>query len=291
MTIGERLEEARKRRGISIREAAESTKVRGDYLLAMEENSMHKIPLPEIYKRGFLKNYARLLKLDPQKILTDYEAREIGRTGTHQPEIRGDRDQPESREVFGRMVLPDDEDEPTPAHSDRANREERSPEMRNQKPPKRPSLNLADNTLYLKIGAGVAAVAILTVLIVVLVGLLRGSDPAPLDASVAGSGTALNPLPAPIPTGSTSNTATNAGSVSSRSITIRAQDSVTLIIDQVDPAERLYQGTLSAGDVISIEKQGAASIRFSNGAALTIEQANGRIIRPAQSAIGRIVVP
>ncbi len=77
MTIGERLEEARKQRGMSIREAAEATKVRGEYLLAMEENNMARIDLPEIYRRGFLKNYARLLKLDPDKIIADYEAKQI----------------------------------------------------------------------------------------------------------------------------------------------------------------------------------------------------------------------
>ena len=32
-TIGEKLEEARKRKGVSVREAAETTKIRGDYLL------------------------------------------------------------------------------------------------------------------------------------------------------------------------------------------------------------------------------------------------------------------
>ena len=38
-TIGERLEEARKRKGISIREAAENTKIRGDYLQKFEANT------------------------------------------------------------------------------------------------------------------------------------------------------------------------------------------------------------------------------------------------------------
>ena len=76
--IGERLEEARKRKGLSIREAAEATKIRGDFLLEMEDNSFD-IPLPQIYIRGFLKNYARFLKLDPNKILTDYDAQMLGR--------------------------------------------------------------------------------------------------------------------------------------------------------------------------------------------------------------------
>ena len=37
-TIGERLEEARKKKGLSLREAAEATKIRGDYLQKFEGN-------------------------------------------------------------------------------------------------------------------------------------------------------------------------------------------------------------------------------------------------------------
>ena len=47
-TIGERLEEARKRKGISIREAAEATKIRGDYLQKFESNQFD-LNLAEIY--------------------------------------------------------------------------------------------------------------------------------------------------------------------------------------------------------------------------------------------------
>src|SRR5258707_125223 len=66
-TIGERLEEARKRKGISLREAAEATKIRGDYLLKFESNQ-YDINLPEIYVRGFLRTYANFLKLSVDKI-------------------------------------------------------------------------------------------------------------------------------------------------------------------------------------------------------------------------------
>ncbi len=56
-TIGERLEEARKKKGISLREAAEATKIRGDYLQKFEGNHFD-IGLTEIYVRGFLRTYA-----------------------------------------------------------------------------------------------------------------------------------------------------------------------------------------------------------------------------------------
>ena len=70
-TIGERLEEARKRKGISVREAAETTKIRGDYLQKFEANSFD-LDLPPLYIRGFLRAYARHLELDPERIVNDF---------------------------------------------------------------------------------------------------------------------------------------------------------------------------------------------------------------------------
>ena len=72
-TIGERLEEARKRKGVSIREAAETTKIRGDYLQKFEANSFD-VDLPPLYVRGFLRAYARFLDLDPERVVSDYDA-------------------------------------------------------------------------------------------------------------------------------------------------------------------------------------------------------------------------
>lgn len=92
-TIGERLEEARKRKGISIREAAEATKIRSDYLHKFESNQFD-LNLAEIYVRGFLRAYAVFLRLPADKLLNDYAA--LGRSGTSRPR------QP-SREIYGRM--------------------------------------------------------------------------------------------------------------------------------------------------------------------------------------------
>jgi cytoskeletal protein RodZ len=66
-TIGERLEEARKKKGISIREAAEATKIRGDYLQKFESNHFD-LGIGEIYNRGFLRTYANFLKLPADRI-------------------------------------------------------------------------------------------------------------------------------------------------------------------------------------------------------------------------------
>lgn len=93
-TIGERLEEARKRKGISIREAAETTKIRGDYLQKFEANSFD-IDLPPLYIRGFVRTYARFLDLDPERIVSDVDATVV-RDG--KPQTRR-----ESREALGRV--------------------------------------------------------------------------------------------------------------------------------------------------------------------------------------------
>jgi cytoskeletal protein RodZ len=91
-TIGERLEEARKRKGISIREAAETTKIRGDYLQKFEANSF-EVDLPPLYVRGFLRSYARFLDLDPDRVVSDFDA------------LGGRESKPrrETREVYGRV--------------------------------------------------------------------------------------------------------------------------------------------------------------------------------------------
>ncbi|HQY05134.1 MAG TPA: helix-turn-helix domain-containing protein [Lacunisphaera sp.] len=92
-TIGERLEEARKRKGISIREAAESTKIRGDYLQKFEAN-IFEAGLPPLYVRGFLRSYARFLDLDPDRVVSDFDS-QAGREGKSARR--------ESREVYGRV--------------------------------------------------------------------------------------------------------------------------------------------------------------------------------------------
>src|SRR3954466_6645066 len=93
-TIGERLEEARKKKGISIREAAEATKIRGDYLQKFESNHFD-IGLTEIYTRGFLRTYSNFLRFPADRILSDY-------AGLGRDEVRPR--QP-NREVYGRMDI------------------------------------------------------------------------------------------------------------------------------------------------------------------------------------------
>ena len=71
-TIGERLQQARKRLGISIDEAADKLKFRRDLLKRFESNEFD-CGMPRVYVRGFLKSYAKYLKLNSSGILHDFD--------------------------------------------------------------------------------------------------------------------------------------------------------------------------------------------------------------------------
>ena len=79
MPVGQKLEEARKRKGVSLREVSESTKIRGDYLSAIESGN-YEINLPEVYLRGFVRLYAKFLGLDQDAMVTDLDS-DLGKSG------------------------------------------------------------------------------------------------------------------------------------------------------------------------------------------------------------------
>jgi cytoskeleton protein RodZ len=171
-TIGERLEDARKRKGISIREAAEATKIRGDYLQKFEGNQFD-IDLAGIYLRGFLRNYALFLKLPPDRIIDDFDA--LGRADTrpHAP----------SREVYGRMELSiasaEDRVEHTAAAAGDSSPRPKSPLRGHDNLPKAPPI---DPALLYKGGIALVAVLILVLIIWAAKSIMGGSSSSSAEA-------------------------------------------------------------------------------------------------------------
>jgi cytoskeleton protein RodZ len=166
-TIGERLEEARKRKGISIREAAETTKIRGDYLQKFEANSFD-VDLPPLYVRGFLRSYARYLELDPDRLVSDFDALD-GREA--KPARR------ENREVYGRV----DFSEPA-----------RTPEAGEAPAPAGRSAQ--EQAVMLKFGLlGGGALLVVAVLILLVKVLFGGSSAKPATAAQSETASAQAP--------------------------------------------------------------------------------------------------
>ncbi len=243
-TIGERLEDARKRKGISIREAAEATKIRGDYLQKFEGNQFD-IDLAGIYMRGFLRNYALFLKLPPDRIIDDFDA--LGRADTrpHAP----------SREVYGRMDLSiasaEDRAEHTAvAGTDSAPRPN-SPLRGHNNLPKAPPI---DPALVFKGGIALAAILALVLIIWGIKSIMGGSS--------AGSADSRSP----------------AAVASEYSFTIIALDTVRVSVTAVNSGKVLLPETnLDAGQRRTVPFPGPVIVSADVGANVQFD-AGGRLL-------------
>ena len=71
-TLGEQLRKARLARGLSIEDVHDATKIRIAYLAAMEEGKFYELP-GEVYARGFLKNVAKVIGLDGDELVSEYD--------------------------------------------------------------------------------------------------------------------------------------------------------------------------------------------------------------------------
>ena len=70
-SIGERLQQARQRLGLSIDEVSEKLKIRKDILLNFEANEFVS-KLPSVYARGFFRSYVKFLKLNEASMWEEY---------------------------------------------------------------------------------------------------------------------------------------------------------------------------------------------------------------------------
>jgi cytoskeletal protein RodZ len=273
-TIGGQLEEARQRKGISLREAAEATKIRSDFLAYIEQNKMD-FDLPDIYKRGFLKNYARYLKLDVEKLLTDYEAQLLGDTR---------KGKEGGVELFGQMEIKknngtdnngrEESDEPAPyGHvTTKSTRSNTSQEAEEED---------ADKTFYMKIGLIFVGTLALVFVVFGLIWAILGSDKS--DAFTDSSETQEETIEAQ------SSEPSQTEDTGSESITLIASGNVYVLVKQQSDNQELMRKTMSEGESITLVKNGAVDILFTAGENLQIEHAGERL-RPRGSGTAKISI-
>jgi transcriptional regulator with XRE-family HTH domain len=221
-TIGERLEDARKKRGISIREAAEATKIRGEYLQKFEGNQF-EIGLTDIYTRGFLRGYSNFLRLPTDRLLSDYTSLRGGEPRVRQP----------SREVYGRMDLAissaDDRGE-VQTDAQPSESATRSP-MRFPRPgeslPKGPAI---DPALVFKGGIALAIVIGLLVIAWIVKSLVGPGAPAATHSAPAG------------------DISDSSASMPAATVGIVALDAVRIKVVRKSDGLQLFQGALQSGE-------------------------------------------
>ena len=275
-SIGERLEEARKRKGISLREAAEVTKIRSDFLGYIEQNKMD-FELPEIYKRGFLKNYARYLKLDVDKIMTDYNAQQLSNSRLGK---KG------GSEWFGQMEIKKTESEATnersiPEESSRYGHISAKPSRPEKASQAQDEEEDSDKTFYIKIGLIFVGTLALVFVVFGLLWSILGSNSADELENDAVLGDPAEQVGAPI--ASTTNVASN------NSITLTASGTVYVLVKQQADNKELYRKTMIEGETITLEKEGPVDILFTAGKHLVIEQ-GGERFRPNTDGTAKITL-
>jgi cytoskeleton protein RodZ len=85
--IGQRLREERVARGVELAEVTEHTKIRAQYLRALEEERWDALP-GAAYARGFLRTYAEFLGLDADALVGEYRLREAAEGEPEPPPVR-----------------------------------------------------------------------------------------------------------------------------------------------------------------------------------------------------------
>ena len=77
-TVADQLRRAREAQQLNIYQVAEITKIKTDHIRALESGNYDTFSAP-VYIRGFVRTYAKILKLDESQVVADLEA-ELGQT-------------------------------------------------------------------------------------------------------------------------------------------------------------------------------------------------------------------
>lgn len=94
-SLGEYLKKERESKGISIEEIANISRVSIRFLRAIEKNDYKNLP-SEVFIKGFLKAYARCLKLNPDDVISKYENIKEIEKETGAKEVATQKSNPES---------------------------------------------------------------------------------------------------------------------------------------------------------------------------------------------------
>lgn len=268
-TIGQKLQEARKKRGLSIKDASDYLKIKVDFLNHFE-NDRFDFNLPEVYMYGFLKLYANYLKLDVKTLMGQYsELKQLNPQSVYQKE---------SRESLGRMQfhkkpqLIDDrlstnfkviEEDPALSAEDGAAAFTAKPSY------KKPLF------FFLSL----AFLGILCILLALLWGWWhkRGASPAQVSIHSA------------LPEASSSGES-KANDFVEEVLTLTADNDVHVVIRQDTDKQRLFSGTVGPKQPQTLSRRGPVKIHFSDGTSLIIQKANGQKIKPARSGVGWVSV-
>ncbi len=269
LTIGQKLQEARKKRGLSLKDASDYLKIKLDFLSHFE-NDRFDFNLPEVYMYGFLKLYANYLKMDVKAITAQYsELKQVHPQGTYQKE---------SRESLGRMQFnkkPQLIDDRLSSNfkvleNDLGGGADEEPPTFKAKPSYKKPL------FYL---LGIAFLGIVSILGALLWGWLHKRGASSETVAIQSQ-----------PSEDTSTSARGDNHFLEEILTLTAETEVHVVVRQDTDKQRLFSGTVGPKSPQTLSRKGPVKIHFSDGTSLIIQKANGQKIKPGRSGVGWIGV-
>ena len=72
MTVGRVFQQSREEKKVSLESVARETRIKMDFLRAIEEDSFQEIPC-ETYVRGFIRSYAKFMHLNGEELIDLYD--------------------------------------------------------------------------------------------------------------------------------------------------------------------------------------------------------------------------
>ncbi len=71
-SVGRKLRESRERLHLSVSEVAEATRIRNDYIIALEQHSINETPLAPVYVKSYIKSLCRHYDIRSDTMLAEY---------------------------------------------------------------------------------------------------------------------------------------------------------------------------------------------------------------------------
>ncbi len=294
-TLGNQLEEARKKKGVTLREASEATKIRMEYLTQFESDEFD-IALPPIYQRGFIKIYARYLGEDPAWYAAEIQAR-LNRKQAIQTknDVRASLGQMDLASRRSRQAAAIGENEAAPIEDAPSSERERwsipklrMPKLRSTGSANEPAYDdfeesgePLDRTFYLKVAVIVGSVTVAVVLLIALAKLILSSP----DETPRNSGLADTP-----PSAEIVGPETTPSPPPANELIVRATGGDTYV-QVMDSATEEVLGLfpLKAGQSRTVKADGEVVIRYTEGEFLEVER-GGDTFAPSRSGTGKIKI-
>ncbi|MDR3317762.1 MAG: helix-turn-helix domain-containing protein [Puniceicoccales bacterium] len=251
--IGNLFSETRKRKGISLEEAAEMVHIKAEYLEAIENGSFDFI-LPDIYKRGFYKTYAGFLGLNVEEIMAKcpikpFETLESSQKRREMVSQVAKKSQKVNHENL-KTSFSDDVNEISISPSE--------PKLLKKIITRiRETITYIRETITLKtMGAIGLAVVLVSLLLYMIIGMV--SHPSPQMVAVVQEN--VEPV--------------------QKKITIRASGDIKVMVRVENNKEKLFSGTLQKGNEKIVTYTTPIQIYFDRGEFLVIELTNGEYLHP-----------